>query len=103
MIYVLAVAGLRKDGLGPHLVVDTEGNKPTEEQVVFELLSQQPFTVDRVERLDQQGSQQTLGWNRWAPHMGVDRIQVVRHVRRRLVDPLSDLAKRMAPRNPLFE
>jgi hypothetical protein len=45
----------------PDRIIRAEANKPAEQQVVVQLLKQQPLRADAVERLQQRGQHQLLG------------------------------------------
>ena len=47
-------------GRMPDHIVGAQAHKPAEQQVVVELLQQQPLGADPVERLQQRGQQQLL-------------------------------------------
>jgi len=53
-------------GRMPDRIVGAEAHKPVEQQVVLELLQQQPLGADPIERLQQRGQQQFLRWSRWS-------------------------------------
>ena len=59
----LTVLGER--GGVPDRIIRAQTHKPAEQQVVVELLQQQPLRADPVERLQQRGQQQLLGRHRW--------------------------------------
>lgn len=44
-------------------IIRAQTDKPAEQQVVVELLQQQPLRADPVERLKQRGQDQLLRWN----------------------------------------
>jgi hypothetical protein len=48
----------------PDRIVGAQSDKPAEQQLVVELLQQQAFGADPIERLQQRGQQQLLRWNR---------------------------------------
>ena len=56
----------------PDGIVGIEADKPAEQQVVIELLDQHPLRSNAVNRLQQQGQYQLLGWNRWSASLGVE-------------------------------
>src|ERR1017187_8193415 len=61
----LAVLG--EHGHIPDGVVHVQAHEPAEQQVIVELFHQQPFAAHRVQRLQQQRSQQFLRRDRWPP------------------------------------
>ena len=55
---------LGKDGMVPDLVVHGKADEPAKQEIVIELLHQQPVAADGVQDLQQQGPQQLLRGNR---------------------------------------
>ena len=51
----------------PHLIVHIQTHEPTEQQVVLQLLHQQPLAAHPIEKLQQQRSQQLLRRDRRPP------------------------------------
>jgi hypothetical protein len=49
----------------PDRIIRAQADKPAEQQVVVELLQQQPLGADAVERLQQRSQQQLLRRHRW--------------------------------------
>ena len=72
------VAVLAEHGRIPHRIVRRQPDEPAEQQVVVELLHQLPFRAHRVERLQQQRSQQPLRRDR---RPAFARIQLVERPR----------------------
>src|SRR5208283_2788379 len=58
------VAVLRKGRVVPHLIIHRKAYKPSKQQVVVQLLHQQPFASNRIEHLQQKSSDQFLRRNR---------------------------------------
>jgi hypothetical protein len=58
---------LRKHRVVPHRIVRAEPDEPAKEQVVVDLLDQQPLRTDGVKHLQQQGPQNILRRNREPP------------------------------------
>ena len=54
----------REDRHIPDRRIQIEADKPAEQQVVLQLLHQEPFTAETVENLQQQASQELLRRNR---------------------------------------
>ena len=50
----------------PDRIIWAQAHKPAEQQVVVELLQQQPLRADAIERLQQRGQQQLLRRHRWS-------------------------------------
>src|SRR5258706_7449775 len=83
----------------PHRVVHRQPYKPPKQQVVIELLHQHALAPNRVQHLNQQGSEQLLRRYRRPAYL---RIQLLEQRRKLLEDPVHDLAdapKRVVPRN----
>src|SRR5207245_2001814 len=86
----------------PHLVVQVQTHEPPEQQIVVQLLHQHPLTADRVQRLQQQGPQQFLGWNRGPPDLRIHPPKQPGQLLQNLVGDLSDRPQRMVRRHSLF-
>src|SRR4051794_8426469 len=54
---------LREHRVIPRPIIDTETNEPAEQQIELQPLHQLTFRADRVEGLQQRGTQQLLRWN----------------------------------------
>src|SRR5947209_19631952 len=74
----LAILG--EDGHVPDPIVEVEPDKPAKQEVVVELLHQQPLAAHRVQYLQEQRAQQLLRRNRRPPITGVDRVEAPRRV-----------------------
>src|SRR4029077_10448302 len=98
-----AISIFAEHGRIPHRVVSRQSDKPTEQQIVVELLHQKPLGANRVERLQQQRAQQPLRRDRWP---SVSRVQLTerrRQTSQRLVGQLPDRSQRMIRRYPLLQ
>lgn len=87
----------------PDRINRAQAHKPAEQQVVVELLQQQPLGADPIERLQQRGRQHLLWRNRWAAFQGIQLaeggIQSIQSPIRQLANP----PERMAGRDPLLD
>jgi hypothetical protein len=91
---------LTEDGRRPHGVIHTQADEPAEQQVVLQLLHQQPFAADGVQRLQQQRPEQLLGWDRRPPNVGVQTVKAGRQPCEHRVGHLANRAQRMVGRDP---
>jgi len=66
-----ALAVFGEHGHIPDGVIHVQPHEPTEQQIVVELFHQQPFAAHRVQRLQQQRSQQLLRRDRRSPGFGI--------------------------------
>jgi len=96
------VAVLAEGRRVPDHVIQVEPHKPAEEQIVVELLHQQPLAADRVEHLQQQRPQQLLLRDRRAPHAAVELVEQRRHLLQRRIRPHPDHPQGMILRDPLL-
>ena len=69
-----------------------------EQQIEVQLLHQLVLQADRVESLQQQGSNQLLQWDRRAPGMGIEVLEIPRQRSQDLVHDPTDHPKRMVAR-----
>jgi hypothetical protein len=87
----------------PDRIIRAQAHKPAEQQVVVQLLQQQPLGADPVERLQQRGQQQLLGRHRGPTFCGVERakggIEPIEGLIRQFPDP----PQRMTGRDPLLD
>jgi hypothetical protein len=97
-----SIAILRKGRVVPDRVVHPEAHEPPKQQVVIELLDEQPLTADAIERLQQQRAQQLLGRDRRATHLRVHRLEPLRQARQRGVGHLANRPKRVLSRHALL-
>ena len=97
------VAVGREDGRMPDRIVDPEPHEPAEQEIVVELLDQQPFRAHRVKRRQQQRPQQPLGCDRGPAQMRVQRLELARQRAQRLVDHRPDQSQRVIRRHPGLE
>lgn len=97
------VAVLAKHRRDPDGIVDPEAHKPAEQQVVIHLLHELPLGPDRVEDLQQAGTDQPFGRDRGAALTRVEPVEVGIQGAQRVVDDGPDLAKRVSRRNALLE
>ena len=75
----------------PHRLIHVHAHEPAKQQIVVQLLHQQPLAPNRIEDLQQQGPQQTLRRDRRASHVGVQLSELRRHVLEHAVHQRSDL------------
>src|SRR5262249_26328165 len=67
-----------------------QANEPAEQQVVFQLLHQQPLAAHGVEDLQEQRPQQLLGRNRGPSRARIQLAEPPRHLLQRLVGHFKD-------------
>ncbi len=86
----------------PDPIVHRQADEPAKQQVVIELLHQQPLAADRVEDLQQLRAQQALRRNRRSSRRGIQPVELARHVGQDLIDEGANRPERMILRNPLL-
>ncbi len=87
----------------PHRVVDLQSDEPAEQQVVVELLHQQPLAANRIEHLQQQRPEQPLRSDR-RPALGrIQAVEFCRHLRQHQVHQLTDRTQRMIYGHTFFQ
>ena len=64
---------LRKGRRRLHRIIQAQTDEPAEQQVVVQLLHQLPLTSDRVQRLEQEGTQQLLWQDRGPTEVHIHR------------------------------
>src|SRR5213594_4885896 len=62
----------------PDRVIHGQAHEPPEEQVVVELLHEEPLAAHAVEHLQEQGPQQVLGRDRRPPDLGIQLVELGR-------------------------
>ncbi len=97
----LAVEGERR--VVPHRVVDVQTGEPAEQQVVVELLHQQPLAAHAVDRLQQRGAQDALGRDRQTTARGIARRQQLIELAQDRVHQNPQLADRMVGRHAILD
>src|SRR5436189_5450049 len=97
------VAVLREHRMIPSRIIDPETNKPAEQQIELQPLHQLTFRADRVESLQQRGTQQLLRWNRRAAQRRIQRGKVTAQLRQRAICYSSDGSQRMLFRHPRLQ
>ena len=70
------VAVLGKHCMIPDRVVHAKAHKPPEQEVIVDLLDQQPLRTYGVKHLQQQRSQNVLRRNRWTAGVRIQRIEL---------------------------
>jgi hypothetical protein len=98
-----AIAVLGKRRVIPHCIVNAYADKPAEQEVELQPLHQLPLRPDRVERLQQHRPQKLLRRDRWSTHAGIERRELARERRQRLVHNAADDPQRMVLANPRFQ
>ena len=93
---------LREHRRHPDRFVHLQAHEPAEQDVVIELLHQQPLTPNRVEQLQQLRAQEALGRNRRAAVLRVERVEFARHLPQDLVDEGANRPQRVIRRHTLF-
>jgi hypothetical protein len=94
---------LAEYGRIPHRIVRRQPHEPTEQQIVVELLHQLPFRAHRVERLQQQRSQQPLRRDRRSSFAGIEPVERPRQLGERRVHEFADRPQRMIRRYPRLQ
>ena len=87
----------------PDRIVGAQTDKPAEQQVVVQLLEQQPLRADPVERLQQRGQQQLLRRHRGPAFRGLQLTEGGIESIEGLIREFSDPPKRMIGRDPLLD
>ena len=87
----------------PDRIVGAQSDKPAEQQVVVELLQQQAFGADPIERLQQRGQQQLLRWNRWTAFQGIQPAEGGIESIKSLIRQPANPPERMTRRDPLLD
>jgi hypothetical protein len=85
----------------PSRVVHAQADKPAVQQVVAQLLTQQPLASNAVQRLQNQPSQQPLRRHRVATTIGVDRLKQHVHIVQRTIENVPDHPERMICRHKI--
>jgi hypothetical protein len=85
----------------PDVVVHRQADKPTEEQVVVQLLHQHPLATNGVQDLQEQCSKQPLGRNRRPPGVRVKLFKVRPQPAKDVVHHRPDRSQRMVLGHPL--
>jgi hypothetical protein len=80
------VAILGEDRRRPDRLVHVHPDEPAEQQVVIQLLHQQPLAANRIEDLQQLRAKQALGWNRRPADPRVEPVELTGHVAQHVVD-----------------
>ncbi len=83
----------------PERLIDRDSQEPAKQQVVLQLLHQQPLAADRVEQLQQLRTQQLLRGDRRPSRLRVERREQAVHPAKSFIDQGADLAQRMIVRN----
>ncbi len=87
----------------PDRIIRAQANKPAKQEVVIELLQQQPLRSDPVERLQQRGQQKLLRWHRWPAFCGIQRAEGGIEPVESLIGQFPDPPQRMAGWDPLLD
>src|SRR5579872_6970586 len=88
--------------VGTDRFVHLEAYEPAKQDVVVELLHEQPLAANRIKDLEQLGAEEPLGWNRRAPHRRIQAVEFPRHVAQDLVHEGPNPPERVIARNALF-
>lgn len=86
----------------PYRVVHRQAHEPAKQQVVVELLAQQPFAANRVQNLQQRRAKQALRSDRRASVDRVNGLKIGAQLGQGRVHHLPDRPKRMVLGNPRF-
>ena len=98
-----ALAVLRKRRVIPRRIVNADADEPAKQQVELQPLHQLPLRADRIERLQQHRPQQLLRRDRGPAAPRIQRRELARKRRKRLVHDAADRPQRMILANPRFE
>jgi hypothetical protein len=82
-------------------LVQLQVQKPATQQIVGELLAQQPLAANRIQRHQQRGFEQPLRWNRRPPQEAVHLVEDHRQLLEHGIHQLLDAPQRMLLGNPL--
>jgi hypothetical protein len=93
------VSVLGESRVVPHRFVDREAHKPAEEEVVIELLDQEPLASNGVEDLEEEGAEELFRGDPRPADVRVDRPEQEVHIGKGLVHHRPDPAKRVSLRN----
>jgi hypothetical protein len=97
-----AIAVLGEHRRGPDGFVHIHADEPAEQDVVVELLHQQPLTPDRIEDLQQLRPQQALWRHRGSADLRIQPVEVRRHRPQDTIHERPDGAQRMVTRHTLL-
>src|SRR5271170_14249 len=89
------VTVLGEDRVIPDCIVHRQTHEPSKQQVVVQLLHQQPFTTNGIQHLHKKRPQKLFWWNRWPSTIGVEGIKLGRQFVEYWVDQFTNPAKRM--------
>jgi hypothetical protein len=92
-----------KDRTVPDRRVHLQPYEPTEHQVVVQLLDQLPFAAHREKDLQQQRSQQILGWDRRAARVRIAGVELLAQALQDAVDHRSHSTNRMILRHAILQ
>ena len=98
-----AVAVLGKHRVVPHRIVHAQADKPTKQQVIVDLLDQQPLRANGIKYLQQQGPQNVLRRNRRPARVRIQHIELRAQRTQHRVRKLANRTQRMVHRNPLLQ
>ena len=98
-----AIPILTEHGRVPHHIIHIQTHKPTEQQVVIQLLHQLSLAADRVERLQQQRAQQLLRRHRRAPEVDIQRPEARRELLQRIIGDATNRAQGMVLRDAVLQ
>jgi hypothetical protein len=96
----LAVFG--EGGGMPDRIIRTEAHEPAEQQVVVQLLQQQPLRANPVERLQQRGQQELLRRHRGPAFCGIQLTEGGIEAIKGLIGQFPDPPERMTVRDPIL-
>jgi hypothetical protein len=96
-----AIAILRERRVIPRRIVNA--NKPAKQEVELQPLHQLPLGADRIERLQQNRPQKLLGRDRRTAQPRIQRRQLARKRRQRLIHDSADRPQRVILADPRFQ
>jgi len=97
------VAILGEHRVVPDLVVDRQSDEPAKQQIVLQLLDQLALGANRVEHLQQRGTNELLRWDRGAAAVGVDRVEQPVQPHQGFIDQLAHRTQRVALRHKVLQ
>ena len=97
-----AVPVLGEAGVVPHGFGERQSHKPTEEEVVFDVLAQPAFRRDGVEDLQELRPQEVLRRDGDSAPRGIEGGKERSHLREGLIHHLADGAQGMLGRDPII-
>jgi hypothetical protein len=83
--------------------MNSEADKPAKQKVKRDAFDQLSFRTDRVESLQQQGADQSLGRDGFTTEWRIERVKACRQISQRAIHQAADNPQRMVRTHPLFK